>query len=454
MGIKEVFSCTNGVWAQSSTATRLQYHTTHSSLYCHQVMVDFNESSQLNLWMYGKPEHLSWLREKANYTARCELYKAEAAAANNSEEGHPSSSTAAATMSADPTRAHSFARGWARRWKEGAEGTAADYENLATQGPLQNAAGHPYPTSAEEATLVQFYAPKLSSLVGPSPVLPKLCKRNSKVTATAALLYRRFFLSNSVLYYDPKAVLVAAAFLASKTEDAMVHASSLQQATRELQTEVTLEDILTAECALLQGVAFDILCFPPFQAVLALTEDLRTYLKSEKGRSLVPRPVSSQDLQPLYVQARQTLEKALLQTDGALLYTPGQLALGSLVVAQDVLIEKAEKPKQDESVDIQAGTDSNPNTATPLTIDWHGYVHQRFDTTPEKAQRTWEAVQAIRNELLPLSVETPPPPDWAALKAIHKKLKKVRIWGKSKKRKNKDDGTEDRPSKRTKVENP
>ena len=67
---------------------------------------------------------------------------------------------------------------------------------------------------------MDFYAAKLPSLIGPLAQLPRL-RREVKVSATAALLFRRFYLSNSVMLFDPKAIMVAAAFLASKVEDAM-----------------------------------------------------------------------------------------------------------------------------------------------------------------------------------------------------------------------------------------
>ena len=48
-------------------------------------------------------------------------------------------------------------------------------------------------------------------LIGPKADLPK-CRRDIKVTATAALLFRRFYLSNSVMIHDPKALMVAVSY--------------------------------------------------------------------------------------------------------------------------------------------------------------------------------------------------------------------------------------------------
>mmetsp|Transcript_5796 Transcript_5796/g.16248 ORF Transcript_5796/g.16248 Transcript_5796/m.16248 type:complete len:91 (+) Transcript_5796:842-1114(+) len=89
------------------------------------------------------------------------------------------------------------------------------------------------------------------------------------------------------MLFDPKAVVVAAAFLAAKVEDAMADVRYLQEGTERMQAPVPQQEIITAELSLLQGVDYDLLCFHPCKAVLALTEDLKTFFKSEKGQTLV-----------------------------------------------------------------------------------------------------------------------------------------------------------------------
>jgi len=159
-------------------------------------MVDYEDSSQLKLWMF-KPEQLEKCRERANRQARVLLAK-------------PSEETAEGETKPPPP-VYSFAAGYAQKLKD----MDTDDDNV----PTQTAKGHDFVTPQEEALLVAFYASKLPSLIGPLAQVPRL-RRDVKVTATAALLFRRFFLSNSVMVYDPKAVMVAAAFLGSKAEDA------------------------------------------------------------------------------------------------------------------------------------------------------------------------------------------------------------------------------------------
>jgi hypothetical protein len=82
-------------------------------------------------------------------------------------------------------------------------------------------------TSNEQIILVRFHAHQMSMLVGPTAILPSLV-RSPTVLATAVMLFRRFYLSNSVLDFNPRRMAVAAAFLASKVEDQRVEVSLLR----------------------------------------------------------------------------------------------------------------------------------------------------------------------------------------------------------------------------------
>jgi cyclin H len=216
-----------------------------------------------------------------------------------------------------------------------------------------------------------------------------------------------------------------------QVEDATADIRYLEEGTAMKNAPVSQDEIIPAELALIQGIAFDLLCFHPYKTVLALTEDLRTFLKSDKGKSLVTlqdRPINGQDLKPFYDQARTILEEALLRTDVALLYTPGQLGLASLMAAQDSL--------QAKEVAL---------APPPLQIDWQGYVRHRFEADTDRKDSTWQALQELRQTL------RQPPADFdvVALKAIHKKLKKVRAWGgsdASSSKKRKKEEAADRPA--------
>lgn len=192
-----------------------------------------------------------------------------------------------------------------------------------------------------------------------------------------------------------------------------------------MNSPVTLSEILPAETKLLSGINFELLCFHPYKAVLAITEDLRTYLKSEKGRSLVKflngtdRPIIGQDLKPMHDDA-QSIVNDVIVSDIPLLYTPGQIGLASLIVANEK----------------QRGKDNVPQ------IDLMGYLSHRFEDADIARMRS--LLQEIGTKLQELKEGQHGcanyKVDMQKLKVIHKKLKKCRVWGvkekKKKKRKN------------------
>jgi cyclin H len=289
------------------------------------------------------------------------------------------------------------------------------------EGPWEDTKGNQFLDPTEESLLVSFYVSKLPSLIGPLAQVPRL-RRESKVTATAAMLCRRFYLSNSVMCYDPKITMVAAAFLASKVEDAMTDVRYLEEGTNLMNAPVTQSEIIPAEIHLLSGIDFDLLCFHPYKAVLSITEDLRTYLKSEKGQSLVKfpdgidRPIVGQDLKPMH-DAAQEIVNDVIVSDIPLLYPPGQIGLAALMVANE--------QQQDKD-----------NNDSP-EIDLLGYMSQRFEEADQ------EAMTKVLHDLCGMIRELKDGKygcanhnvDLQTLKGVHKKLKKCRAWGQSEKKK-------------------
>lgn len=243
------------------------------------------------------------------------------------------------------------------------------------------------------------------------------------------------------MLYDPKAIMVAAAFLASKVEDVMVNdVRYLEDGTQAMDAPVSQVDILPAELALLQACHFDLLCFHPYKAVVALTEDLRTFLKSEKGKACVTwmntshennnepehqsaaaasasRPIAGNDLKPLYEAAREILDD-YVGSDLPLLYSPGQVGLATLMVGQDELLQQ-----------------QNKTTTYQFRIDWMQYIEHRFvnETTTCPSQEFWTTLcnrlRALKQGDYGCGRYDTPQTSLAVLKGIHKKLKKVRYWG-------------------------
>lgn len=157
-------------------------------------MCDPADSSQLKAWLFS-PEDLDLCRARANRVARKYLF------------GKPN-------ISGNPP-VECFAREFSK---------TKDSYGAEEEGPTHTEDSKEFLTPDEEKLLVSFYASKLPSLIGPMAQVPRL-RRESKVPGTAAALLRRFYLSNSVMIHDPKTIMVSAAFLASKVEDAMTDIS-------------------------------------------------------------------------------------------------------------------------------------------------------------------------------------------------------------------------------------
>jgi cyclin H len=388
-------------------------------------MCEYSESSQLKSWLFT-PESLDLCRARANRQTRKWL-------AQVAKDG------AVPTEEAKLSNVSCFARNFTSKSYQGED-----------DGPWQSPGGNnPYLDLSEESLLVSFYVSKLPSLMGPQAQIPRL-RRESKIPATAALLLRRFYLSNSVMVYDPKTIMVAAAFLAAKVEDAMTDVRYLEEGTNAMNAPVTQAEIIPAEIALLSGIHFDLLCFHPYKAVLAITEDLRTYLKSEKGRTLVrwtkdttsDRAIIGQDLKPMH-DAAQRIVNDVIVSDIPLLYTPGQVGLAALMVANE---EQQKQPAASTN-----STPAPPQEDVPQ-IDIMGYLSQRFQEQANPMLHDMKtALRDICNSLRQLKEGkhgcANHHVDMQSLKGIHKKLKKVRVWGvKEKKKKRKNAGGDDSAS--------
>ena len=426
----------------------------------------YEESSQAIKWQLSSQAELNSLRERANRRARDVLSREESdsaaaggedtemADANESQTAESSKSSAAATNIS--LEAFGFAESRGDRTKTASANQ--DDNHLMTEddpnyGPTKTSSArgsNALLSPSDETALISFYCSKIPLLIGPHAMLPR-CKRDAKVSATASLLFRRFYLSNSVMMHDPKTMLAAAAFLAAKVEDCMLDVRYLEMGTKEMNAPVPVNDILDAEIKLIKGVDFDLLVFSPYKTILSITEDLRTYLKSERGRGLVKWNKGQQQRQLVGEDLRPTHDKAMKLTDDVivsdipLMYAPGEVGMASLIVANEDVCKES-----------NGGEKGGDKTESP-EIDIMGYVRSRFEDTDEsgvvvdsaandavvdRVTRLTQLVRELREGKHGCgNYDT----DMAELKGLNKKLKKCRAWGSTsdskkekKKRKRKD----------------
>jgi hypothetical protein len=151
--------------------------------------MDFDQSTQAQCWMFD----------------RYSLYQCKQGATviRSLKKGGPPTSKV-------PVAKH--ACGFHQRYRNG--GTPVP------SNPLHKA--HDSTSMARMATtdqdiLVHFHSHQIQRLVGPNALFPEL-RRSASVLSTAIMLFRRFYLSNSVIDFHPRNIAAASALLAVKVD--------------------------------------------------------------------------------------------------------------------------------------------------------------------------------------------------------------------------------------------
>ncbi|XP_075224490.1 cyclin H isoform X2 [Lycorma delicatula] len=174
-------------------------------------------------------------------------------------------------------------------------------------------------TAAEERVLVRHYELQLRDFCHRfSPAMPRA------VIGTSFHFFKRFYLSNSVMDYHPKEILVTCVYLACKVEEFNVSISQFVsniKGDREKASDI----ILNNELLLMQHLNYNLTVHNPYRPVEGLLIDIKT-------RSNLAYP---ERLRP---GIDELLEKLFL-TDACLLYAPSQLALAAVLHAASKIQE-------------------------------------------------------------------------------------------------------------------
>ncbi|KAL1956229.1 hypothetical protein VTO42DRAFT_7489 [Malbranchea cinnamomea] len=230
-------------------------------------------------------------------------------------------------------------------------------------------------TPEEELELVQYYCEKALELGNVyEPQLP------TTVRATAIQYLRRFYLTNSPMTYHPKSIMPCALFLATKTEN---YYMSLRSFTEKID-KATTEDIIAPEFLLTQGLRFTFDVRHPFRGLeggimelsaIAQGEGLpgphntgQTALDLQRSLQSLPPPPSSDPAKPVSVtnriakahhKTREILKSSAQMTDAYFLYTPPQIWLAALLIADE--------PLANFYIDVKFGTLSTTDTAAAVS---------------------------------------------------------------------------------------
>ncbi|KAF2157978.1 cyclin-like protein [Myriangium duriaei CBS 260.36] len=194
-------------------------------------------------------------------------------------------------------------------------------------------------TLDEELRLVQRYSEQVRTT-------SDFFKWSINVKSTAVQYLKRFYLTNSVMTYPPKEIYKSVLFLASKTE--AVH-MTLAEYARRIKTDKS--DILAPEYKIIQSLRFTLDVRHPFRGLRGVLMELLNIAESaapsasphnapSSHRSLWSQGAPLPDrAHAAYAAARQILDAPALLTDAYFLYTPPQLALAALWIADTPLAE-------------------------------------------------------------------------------------------------------------------
>ncbi|KAI0196694.1 cyclin ccl1 [Xylaria flabelliformis] len=173
-------------------------------------------------------------------------------------------------------------------------------------------------TPADEALLLNFYIVDLLRAA-------QFCDLPTEIQATAAIFFRRFYLTNSLMTYPPRALTMTCIFFACKAEGLYYR---LQKFADKFPG-TTGEEVLAAEFVLCQGLRFAFDVRHPYRALEGAIMELRRLGDFDESR-----------LARAHQRTRDVLKLSPLLTDAYFHYTPSQIMFGALSMADEGLLQR------------------------------------------------------------------------------------------------------------------
>ena len=173
-------------------------------------------------------------------------------------------------------------------------------------------------TPAEEMTLVNLYTVELLRAANEFN-LP------TDIQATAAILLRRFYVTNSIMTYPPMSLMKTCIFFGCKAEGHYMRLSKFAG----FFPNTAAEEILAAEYVLCQGIRFAFDVRHPYRALEGAVMELRRLSEFDEDR-----------INRAHNKAREILKFSPLVTDAYFHYTPSQIMLAALSIVDKELVER------------------------------------------------------------------------------------------------------------------
>ncbi|GAM34938.1 hypothetical protein TCE0_015r02851 [Talaromyces pinophilus] len=284
----------------------------------------YKTSTQFRIWTYTK-ESLKSLRANTN-AAACERLRA----AQNRAREAPRSATPSTSGNLTPNPSDGDSKVEAALGK--------DVDCLSAE---------------EELMFVRYYCEQALELGDNyKPALPTM------VRATAIQYLRRFYLSNSVMTYHPKTIMPCALFLATKTDNYYLSLNEFAKAVPKIDKPA---DVIAPEYTLTQSLRYTFDVRHPFRGLEGGIMELQAIAQGEgqpgpfiTGQTSESMKQAINNIEPLpgfdkgspssrisaaHGKARDLLKTAAQMTDAYFHYTPSQIWLAALMVADKPLAQ-------------------------------------------------------------------------------------------------------------------
>ncbi|KAJ3118932.1 hypothetical protein HK098_005812 [Nowakowskiella sp. JEL0407] len=220
----------------------------------------------------------------------------------------------------------------------------------------------------------------------------KVLKLHKNVQETAIMFIKRYYLLHTILEDDPKTMLIAAIFLAMKTENTSLGLNPLDEFLRNVPNPPSREVVIEQELRLSQGLNFEFSVKHLSWSLHGFYLDIQAYVRTISAQSDKQNQLLLADAYP---RALKYLDAANL-TDVTLTHWPSQIALACLIRAA-----KEQNAKNQSFEELM-----------------NRYLNEKF-----KDEQRWAGVQEILRSIKEKLVNNPPQQiNKAALKEISERL--------------------------------
>lgn len=178
------------------------------------------------------------------------------------------------------------------------------------------------------------------------------------IVATAVQYLRRFYLMNSPMTYHPKTIQVCALFMATKA----CHASPEIGPFLE-QADITEDEIKSPEFLLLQGNKFSLDVRHPFKGLDGGNIEIRAFIAD--GKILAGDKNAMQRVKDAVEKATAYLKREAQMTDAYFLFTPAQIWLAALQLADPDLTDAYLTAKFEQLLTAASNSTSSSSSTTP-----------------------------------------------------------------------------------------